>query len=91
MLIRSSEMAFRRHHSSCLFPGIAWVSVSIVVGLSYAKAHALTGVWTAVALVVAAVTVALAFAVISVTLGLLLMRALPGRSAKRKDSGPGAG
>ena len=67
--------------------------MSIVVGLSYAKAHALIGVWIAVALVVAAVVVAVGFAAISITLGFLLLRIADWRekSAKGKDGGPTAG
>ncbi len=67
--------------------------MSIVVGLSYARAHALTGAWIAVALVVAGVVIALAFAVISITLGFLLLRIAKWRekSAKGKGGGPAAG
>jgi hypothetical protein len=65
----------RGHHDfPWLLPGIGWALVSVVVGTSYARAHAWSGIWILVALVGAGVSVALVFAMVSVTLGCLLLR-----------------
>jgi hypothetical protein len=67
-------MAFVNNRLVPLFAGFAWISISVVAGLSYAKRHSITGLTALVPIGVAAAVVVVAFVGLCALLAFILER-----------------
>ena len=85
-------MGFVNNHLAPWYAAFAWLSISTVVGLGYAKNHGMTGAWILVPVAVVATRLLVGFVILcAVSIPFLNRYGRPKREANKEDGGPRAG
>jgi hypothetical protein len=85
-------MAYMNNHLAPWYAAFAWLSISAVVGLGYAKSHGMTGAWILVPVAVVATTLLFGFVILcAISIRFLDRYGRPKRDVNEEDGGPRAG
>ena len=86
------HMPFVNNQLAPSFGAFAWLSLSTVIGLDYAKSHGMTGIWILVPITVTAAVLFIGFVVLcALSIPFLDRYGRPKRGADEERGGRGAG